>query len=159
PEKIELIPSDVTDFAMLGQGNVVFVTNEHAGKPAHSENRRHDEAFFHSHVDRASWNLLEGVERLPRLDKAFSDAAYVMDSFRVHLIEGFGASRLEPLVLCLCEHHRGDVRARLLPPDEKAVESASWGRALLITADGRRSLTPLFRQGILPDQIWLHKSG
>jgi hypothetical protein len=159
PEKTEAIASDVTDFAMLGQGNVVFVANEHAGKPAYSENRRHDEAFFHSRVDSASWNVLEGVERLPRLDKAFSDAAYVMDSFRVHLIDGFGASRLDPLVLCLCEHNRGDVRARTLPPDEKAVKSASWHRALLITGDGRRSLTPLFRQGSLPDQIWLHKSG
>jgi hypothetical protein len=157
--KTESIATEVTDFTMLGQGNAVFVTMEHAGKPAASENRRHAEAFFHSRADRSAWKVLEGVERLPKLDKVFADADYVMDSLTVRLIEGFGASRHEPLVLCLCEHHRGDLRARIFSADGKVLESATWRRALLITGDGRRSLTSLFREGNLPDQIWLHKSG
>lgn len=157
--KTESIATGVTDFTMLGQGNAVFVSVEHGGKPASSANRYHAEAFFKARADRSSWNVLEGVERLPELDKRFADADYVMDSLTVRLIEGFGASRYEPLVLCLCEHHRGDLRARSFPSDGKVLESVTWRRALVITGDGRRCLTPLFREGKLPDQIWLHKSG
>jgi hypothetical protein len=155
--KTESIATEVTDFTMLGQGNALFVTREQGGKTASSENRHHAEAFFHARGDRSSWNVLEGVERLPKLDKAFADADYVTDSLRVRLIEGSGTSRHEPLVVCLCEHHRGDLRA--FSADGKVLESATWRRALLITGDGRRSLTPLFREGNLPDRIWLHKSG
>jgi hypothetical protein len=158
-QKAEPIATEVTDFTMLGQGNAVFVTIEHGGKPASSGNHnRHAEAFFHARADRSSWNVLEGVERLPTLDKIFADADYVMDSLRVRLIEGFGASRHEPLVLCLCEHQRADLRAQFISAG-KTLESTTWRRALLIAGDGRRSLTPLFREGNLPDEIWLHNSG
>jgi hypothetical protein len=158
-QKTESVATAVTDFTMLAQGNAVFVTVEHGGKPASSANRHHAEAFFHSRPHRSSWNVLDGIERLPELDKVFADADYVMDSLTVRLIEGFGASRHEPLAVCLCEHQRRDLRARIFPSDGKVLDSVTWRRALVITGNGRRSLTPLFREGNLPDQIWLHKSG
>jgi hypothetical protein len=159
PQKTESIATRVTDFTMLGQGNAVYATVDPSGKRARSEDRRHDEAFFHVRADRSSWNVLEGVERLPKLEKEFADADYVTDRLRVRLIEGFGASRHKPLVVCLCEHHRGERRALVFPPNGKVLKSVIWRRALVITHDGRRSLTPLFREGNLPDQIWLHKAG
>lgn len=159
-QKPELIADGVIDFRMLGSGNAVFVTVAQGDKRAPSENRRHAEAFFYARADQSSWNVLEGVERLPKLGKEFAEANYVTDRLTVRLIEGFGASRHEPLVVCLCEHHREDHRAALvLSSDGKTLESITWRRALVVTRDGRRSLVPLFREGNLPDQIWLHRSG
>jgi hypothetical protein len=158
PRKTESIATGVTDFTMLGNGNAVFVTAEQGSKRATSANRRHAEAFFRARADGTSWNVLEGVERLPKLDKAVADADFVADRLTVRLIDGFGTSKHQPLVVCLCEHERGDRRA-FVPPDGKVVESVTWRRALVITSDGRRCLTPLFREGSLPDHIWLHKSG
>lgn len=159
PQKMESIATGVTDFAMLRQGNAVFVTEADAGGHPSSENRRRAEAYFHAHADQSSWNVLEGVERLPKLDKEFADAGYVVDSLTIHLIEGFGTSRHEPVVVCLCEHRRQDGRARRTPSNGKVLQPVTWRRALVVTGDGRRSLTPLFREGRLPDRVWLHKSG
>jgi hypothetical protein len=155
--KVEKIATDVTDFTMLGKGNTVYVTTG-PGRKASPEHRRHAEAFFHDRADRSFWNVLGGVERLPELDKALAGADFITDRVMVHLIEGFGGRGRHPLVLCLYDHHRGDLRARALG-QERLVESVSWRRALLITHDGRRCLTPLFREGNLPDRFWLHHSG
>ena len=102
---------------------------------------------------------MEGVERPPELDKAFADADFVVDRLTVRLIEGFGSSGHDALVLCLCEQNRQDRRASVLPSDGKLLESFTWRRALVISHDGKRSLTPFFREGDLPNQIWPHKSG
>jgi hypothetical protein len=155
--KVEAIAKDVTDFAMLGQGNAVYVTVGQ-GRKASSENRPKAEAFFHDRANKSSWNVLAGVERLPELDKAFAGADFIVDRMMVQLIEGFGSSRHDSLVMCLCNHHRGDLRA-LRVGQKKLLPSVTWRRALIITHDGRRCLTPLFREGNLPDQFWLHKSG
>jgi hypothetical protein len=159
PGKAESIATEVTDFTILGQWNVVFVTVGQGRKGASSKARDHAEAFFHAHADKTSWNVLEGVERLPKLDKAFAEADFVVDRMMVRLIEGFGSNRNDPLMVCLCEHHRADSRALSLQSDEKLLPSVTWRRAVVITHEGRRSLTPFFREGNLPDQIWLHKSG
>jgi hypothetical protein len=157
PRKVEAIATDVTDFAMLDRGNAVYVTAG-PGRNASSENLRHAEAFFHVRADRSSWNVLDGVERLPKLDKAIADADFITDRMTVHLIDGSGSSRHDPLVICLSEHHRGDLRA-LTVGQKPALQPVTWRRALLITHDGGRCLTPLFREGNLPDEFWLHNSG
>ena len=147
PKKTESIATDVIDFAMLGQGNLVFVT-------AHKY--QYAETFFYARADKSSWNVLEGVERLPKLSNP--DAG---DLLTVRLIEGFGTSRHEPLVVCLFEHTQGPLRANYVPP-EKAIKLAQWRRTLLITHDGQRFLAPLthlFGEGKTPAKIWLHKSG
>jgi hypothetical protein len=155
--KVEAIATDVTDFALLGRGNAVYVMAG-SGRKASSQDRRRAEAFFHGRADKSSWNVLDGVERLPELDKAFVGTAFVTDRMMVHLIEGSGSSRNDPLVICLFDHHRGDLRA-LTAGHERVLPSLTWRRALLIGHDGRRCLTPLFREGNLPDQFWLHNSG
>jgi hypothetical protein len=157
-KKTEPIANDVTDFAMLGYGNTVYVTVEKPAKRDLSERKRRNEAFFYTRSERSSWNVLEGVERLPKLGEALAEASFIQDSLTIRIIEGFGASKHEPAVICLFEHHRGDGRARILSMEE-ALKSVTWRRAILIGRDGKRSLTPLFRDGNLPDQIWLHHSG
>lgn len=159
PKKTELIANDVADFAMLGFGNTIYVTFEKPAKRNLAENRGRHEAFFYTRSDRSSWNVLEGVERLPKLGEAFAEADFIQDRLRVRLIEGFGVSKHEPAVLCLFEHHRGDRRAFAFPSEGPALKSETWRRAILIGRDGKRLLTPLFRDGNLPDQIWLHHSG
>src|SRR5206468_408639 len=62
--KVEAIATDVTDFTLLGRGNVVYATGGPRAKDA-SENRQQDEAFFHVRADRSPWNVLDGVARLP----------------------------------------------------------------------------------------------
>jgi hypothetical protein len=128
-------------------------------KRAFAESRRHDEAFFYARADRSTWNVLEGVERLPKLGEAFAEADFIEDIFRVRIIEGFGASMHEPAVICLLEHHRGDRRAFALPSEGPALKSETWRRAILIGRAGKRSLMPLFQDRNLPDRIWLHHSG
>ncbi len=125
--KVEAIATDVTDFTMLGQGNAVYVTVGQ-GRKASSENRRYAEAFFHVRADKSFWNVLDGVERLPKLDKAFAGADFITDSMRVHLIEGFGFSRHDSLVICLCDHHRGDDRA-LTQGMRRVLQPVTWRRA------------------------------
>lgn len=157
------IAKDVTDFTLLGNGDTIYVTREKPASRALAESRQHAEAFFYTQADRSSWNVLEGVERLPKLGEAFAEASFVHDTLKVRLIEGFGSSLLKPAVLCLFEHHRGDFRARIAQRgggnEGPALESVTWRRAMLVSRDGKRSLTPLFRDGNLPDQIWLHNSG
>ena len=74
------------------------------------------------------------------------------------MIEGIGSGRHEPLALCLCAHYRGDMRA-LIRGQERVMERVTWRRALLLGHDGRRCLTPLFREDNPPDRVWLHNSG
>jgi hypothetical protein len=158
-KKTESIANDVTDFAMLGHGNSLYVTVEKPAKRAVAESRRYNEAFFYAHWDRSSWNVLEGVERLPKLGEAFAEADFIRDHLKVRLIEGFGTSKHEPAAICLFEHHRGDLRAFVQPSGGPALRSETWRRAILIGRDGQRSLLPLFQEGNLPDRIWLHNSG
>ena len=35
----------------------------------------------------------------------------------------------------------------------------TWRRAVILTSDGERYMTDLFREGNVPDIIWLHNSG
>lgn len=162
-KKTAEIANDVTDFTLLGNGDTIYVMREKPINRALAESRQHAEVFFYTQADRSSWKVLEGVERLPKLGEAFAEATFVHDKLKVQLIEGFGSSLLKPAVLCLFEHHRGDFRARIAQTgrgDEgPALESVTWRRAMLIGRDGKRSLTPFFREGNLPDQIWLHNSG
>ena len=145
--KVGAIAADVTDFALLGQGNAVYVTVGPKWK-AESEERHHAEAFFRIRASESSWNVLGGIDRLPELDKSFADLDFITDRMMIRLIEGFGSSRHDALVMCLYEHHRGDLRG-LTQGMERLLESITWRRTLFITHDGRRCLTPLFREGNL----------
>ena len=97
--------------------------------------------------------MLGGVDRLPELDNAFAELDVLTDRMIVQLIEGFGSRLYDPGVMCLYEHHRGDRR--------RSKRSPGGARSSLLTiADvALRRLTPLSREGNLPDQFWLHNSG
>ncbi len=155
--KPEVIARGTIDFAMLGQGNVVFVTDEHEGK--REPHKRHVKALIHEQEANTRWDVLEGVERLPELAKEYANANYIEDSMKVRLIESFGSEQKKPMVLSLFEHRQNDLRSNPSIMRAKRVQWGTWRRAITITHDGQRSMTPLFRTGDLPEQFWLHHSG
>jgi len=147
----QLVAPGVTDFALLDGGNCVFVTPGHGRKGGSSE------AFFRSELEKSEWNVLDGVERLPELDKVFVDKDYIMDWQTIRLIDGFGNH--DSLALCLFSHDRGDMRANYKPVEGKILERMMWRRAVIVTSAGERYMTDLFREGVPPELIWLHNSG
>lgn len=159
PKKVETLANDVTDFSMLGYGNSLYVTVAKPIKRNFDENRYHAETFFYHRGERATWNVLEGVERLPMLPEVIAKLEYVEDKCRARLIEGFGTTKHEPAVLCLFEHFRADRRAFATPEMGPVIKSEVWRRAIIVGRDGKRTLAPLFQERNLPDHIWLHQSG
>lgn len=149
--KPERVASAVTDFTMLKSGNCVFTTTGHGNKEASSE------AFFRAYRDKSVWNVLDGIQRLPALEREFAEKDYVEDKLTVRLSEGFGTR--SPIVLSLFEHVRGDMRARALPAEGKTVKRELWRRAVVLTSEGERCMTSLFREGQVPEIVWLHNSG
>jgi hypothetical protein len=151
PTSPERVPRSVTNFAVLKAGNSVISTTGHGVKKASSE------AFFRASHDKSMWNVLDGVARLPELELELAEKNYVQDQMTVRLITGFGNQ--SPIVLCLYEHFRGDMRSLVLPNEEKTVKRELWRRAVVVTSEGKRCMTGLFREGRVPDILWLHNSG
>jgi hypothetical protein len=147
----QLVATRVADFAMLDRGNFVFVTGGHGRKGAFSE------AFFRSAREKTARNVLDGVERLPELDKVFVDKDFIEDRQTIRLIDGFGNHN--SLVLCLFSHLRQDRRALHVPVEGKTLQMMTWGRAVILTSAGERYMTDIFHEGNPPDLIWLHNSG
>jgi hypothetical protein len=148
--KPHLVAKNVTDFALLDDGNCVFVTS--------GRNRESFEGSVFQVVKQSSWNLLDAVEQPPELSKDLADDQFIEDKLSIRLIEPFGHSH--PHALCLFWRYRRDmVGGALVPPTEARVMALSWRRAILVTASGNRYMTHLFREDHWPDQIWLHASG
>lgn len=145
------VATAVTDFAMLKSGNCVFTTTGHGSKEASSE------AFFRANGDNSVWNVLDGVRRLPDLEREVAEKDFVEDKLTVRLIEGFGTR--SSTALCLFQHVRGDRRAFASPAEGKTVERELWRRAVVVTSEGERCMTRLFREGQVPNLVWLHNSG
>jgi hypothetical protein len=51
------------------------------------------------------------------------------------------------------------MRSLVLPNEEKTVKRELWRRAVVVTSEGKRCMTGLFREGMVPDILWLHNSG
>ena len=166
PTSPESVPISVTNFALLKAGNSVICTTGHGVKKASSE------AFFRASHDKSMWNVLDGVARLPELERDLAEKDYVQDQMTTHLIAGFGNQ--SPIVLCLYEHFRGDmrsygfpneekirgdIRSLSFPNEEKTVKRELWRRAVVVTSEGKRCMTGLFREGRVPDILWVHNSG
>ena len=149
----ELVATGVMDFVMLGGGNCVFSSSGHGRRGLSSE------AFFRVHGDKTVWKVLDGVDRLPELDKEFADKVHVEDRMSVRLIEGFGGDSRNRLALCVFTHVRGDMRAHAFPVQEKPLKLTTWRRMVLLTTDGQRYMADLFRDENVPDCVWLHNSG
>lgn len=151
PTTPEPAAASVKDFTMLKAGNCVISTTGHGVKKESSE------AFFRASHNKAMWNVLDGVARLPELELELAEKDYVQDQMTVRLITGFGNQ--SPIVLCLYEYFRGDMRSLFLPNEEKTVKRELWRRAVVVTSEGKRCMTGLFREGRVPDILWLHNSG
>jgi len=151
PPNPEYIAPATTGFALLKRGNCVYVTTGHGPKGASSE------AFFSVYSNKSTWNVLDGVQRLPELEAQFADKDYIEDKMNVRLIDSFGSQT--SIVLCLFQHVRGDMRAIAFPVRGKSMERKTWQRAVLLTSNGERYMTNLFREGQAPDLIWIHDSG
>jgi hypothetical protein len=149
----EHVQDDVIDFAMLPRGQCVFVTGGHGHRGTSTE------AFVYRHATGTAWNPLQGVERLPPLDPKYADKDYIEDKMAVQLTPSFGSSTNDALVLCVFSHARGEMRAFREVPRKKPLERRRWRRALIVTSDGERFMTDLFREDMLLGRIWLHDSG
>lgn len=154
PATPELVDPAATDFTVLGSGNILFATDGHGAKKSSTE------VFFRAHGDKATWNVLDGVSRLPELGQKLAEKRYIEDRMTVRQIPGFGSGA--PIALCLFWHYRADGRSFISMKDieeGKTIESQTWRRALIVTSRGDRYLTDLFREGGIPDIIWLQNSG
>jgi hypothetical protein len=151
PTTPDCVAPSVIDFAVLEAGNCVISTVGHRANKAFSE------AFFRAFHDKSIWNVLDGVTRLPELDRELAEKDYIQDLLTVRMITGFGSQ--SPIVVCLFEHFRSDMRSLVLPPEKKTVKRELWRRAVVVTSKGKRCMTNLFREGPVPDIVWLHNSG
>ncbi len=152
PAKYQLVEGDVTDFALLGNGRCVFETS------GHGRDGRSSEAYLHAYGDRNTRNVIEGVDRLPELDKKFASKGSIEDLLTVRLIDSFGSGRKGALVLCLYDQRREDFDESPGARKER-LDMMSWRRILILTSTGERYMTELYREGSLPDEFWLHDSG
>lgn len=153
-QKPELVATGVTDFVLLGRGNAVFCSAGHGRKGLFSE------AFFRNENEKNPWNVLDGVDRLPALDKEFMEKEYIEDTMSVRLIGAFGGDSRTRSTLCLFHHSRQDMRSSFDgTAREKRLKPMTWRRAVIVTTDGQRYMTDLFREGNLPGEIWFHDSG
>ena len=153
--RAERVATQVVDFVMLGGGTVPSARRATAATRCVSE-----EALFRTPAAKVSWNVLDGVERLAPLDKAFDDRKNARDQLSVTLIGGFGGVPRDALALAVFDHRQDEPIARITaPPEEKQIVDAIWRRAIVITSDGQRYMTDLLRDRERPDEIWLHDSG
>jgi hypothetical protein len=152
-QKPEQVADAVTDFEMLQAETCVFVTSGHGPKGASLE------AFVYDHSSKTVWNVLDGIERLPPLDPELAGRDYIEDKMTVRLVPGGGSGKRGQLVLCLVSHFRGDLRALAFPSQGKRLKTERWNRAILVAADGWRSVAEILAEGKMPDAVWLHNSG
>jgi len=152
PARPERVAAQVSDFSLLEGGDCVITTFGDGARQQSSE------TYLRSFHDGSVWNVLEGVARLPELDREFAGKDSVLDGMSVRLIPGFGTRR--PMVLCLFEHLRMDVRSfGGRSPEEKTLKPEHWRRAVILTSTRERLMTNLFREGPVPEILWLHHSG
>ena len=152
PSSPELVTPEVSHFAILQQGNCVYTT------PGHGKNKTSSEAFFRVQRDKTTWNVLDSVERLPKLGTQFVDKNYIKDRMRIRVVDGFGTPG--SLALCVFSHVRSDMRSAPVFQfqNKQSLEPMTWKRAVILTSDGQRYMTSLFRDGNVPEIIWLHNS-
>ena len=149
-EEPRLLAEQPGDFEILGKTRVVYLTSSYAQNGATSE------AFVYDVDTGKSWNVLDNLERLPKLDAEIARRGYVWDRMTIRLVRGFGSSGYPALVFSLFSHSRDDIRAAAFLPDR--LPSQHWRRALLLSAQGDRCTVDIPE----PDsfaKLWLHNSG
>lgn len=147
--RLEQVAERTLRFKLLSKGRCVYVEGEHGPK--------HDscEALVCDPVSRTTWNVLDGVVRLPELDAALAAKPQVSDTMDVRLVASFGEGKRQRLVLCLFSHWR---RSSSLS-DGKFVPFQFWRRGVLVSGELVRGQVSIFEGRDRPDHIWLHNSG
>ena len=143
PQAVPIAEGVHDNYALLDAGGCVYATVEGAGSGKTSE------AFFYSNRDGATWNVLDGVERLPEPPAGDS----IENTMSVRFIGSFGGKEHPALVLGLFRQSRDQLD--FMP----ARRPDQWARAVLVTSGGERYMTDLFRENAPPDHLWLHDSG
>ena len=154
------VGDNVLDYAILAKGRCAFSQSGFGSKGDSAE------AFVYDAAGKTRWNVLDGIERLPKLLRAVAKRGSVADKMMVRFIRGFGESGSPGPVLCLFSHARDDfsgrpissLRASQPGADEKLLNERRWRRAVLLTAEGGRYLADSYPDPEA-DLIWLHNSG
>lgn len=147
----EFIGEGIADFSLLGGGNSILVTT------GHGHLRKSKEAIFRSRDGAHTFNILDGIERMPPLPVDFVGQDFVTDQLDVKLIDGFGSGIGNELVLCLFTQNRMDMRSIPDPRKVRMLERSSWENAILVDRHGSRWRTTI--KGDACDDLWFHKSG
>jgi len=154
PAKYEQVEAKADqNFALLGNGRCIFETS------GHGRDGKSSEVFSHAYGEDGAWNVLDGFQRQPELDKQFVGKDFIEDPLGIQLIESFGSDEHNSLVLCLFSQSRLDVNVNDNRFAGEPIDRLSWRRAVILTSDGERYMTDLWREGSLPDKFWLHNSG
>ena len=154
------IGDNVLDFAIMASGRCAFSVSGFGAKGDSAE------AFVYAPATKTKWNVLDGVERLPRLMRAVAKRESVADKMTVRFVRGFGEQDTPGPVLCLFSHARDDLSGRPIPSlaaprgiaDPKPIDERRWRHAILLTPEGDRYLADTYPDPEA-DLIWLHNSG
>jgi hypothetical protein len=152
----ELVASGVTDVVMMGAGTCVFRSAVFGHNPCW------EEAYFRTRSAKVAWNLLEGVQRLPRLAKEFAESESAREEMSVKLVGGFGGPSRHARALGFFRNTQRDLEARVgaeRPPHRKRLADATWQRLVVVTAEGQRYMTDLLREDNPPEELWFHNAG
>jgi len=159
-EEPQLLRDNVLDYAILARGRCAFSMSGYGSKGDSAE------AFVYDVQGKAAWNVLDGIERLPKLLRAVAKRESVADKMMVRFVRGFGQTGSPGPVLCLFRHFQQDNAAHFSgssfsqwsAPHEKPWKEHRWQRAVLLTAEGGRYLADSYPDAEA-DLIWLHNSG
>ena len=157
-EKPNLLRDNVLDFQVLGKGNYVLAVSGYGFKKDSSE------AFIYDTKTNRMRNILDGVERLPKLNVEIPNNGCVADKMIVRLASGFGSSRYAKLVLCFFLHSRGTACSHAyidgqVVPSIPPVPEQRWQRIILVTDQGKRFQANILEPGDFDGPIGLHNSG
>jgi hypothetical protein len=154
-ERPQLLAEEPAGFEILGKRRVAYVTSREG-----VNNTRSSDAFVYDVETGQYWNILDDIDRLPKLDGDIAQKSYVSDTMAVRLIRGFGSSRYAATVLSLFSHSRFDVRvgalsARVLPTERMPTQQ--WHSAMLLSEQGTGCTVEIANLD-LSAGLWLHNS-
>jgi hypothetical protein len=155
-EQPQLLAEEPAGFELLGKQRVAYVTSREG-----MNNTRSSDAFVYDVEAGQYWNVLDGIERLPKLDADIAQKSYLSDTMAVRLIRGFGSSRYAAAVLSLFSLTRFDMRAaapsaRVLPTERMLTQQ--WHAAILLSEQGTRCTVEMANLDFSAS-LWLHNSG
>lgn len=150
------VASQVSKAVPIGEGRVAFAVTQG------ERNKQRDEAFCYDLKTNRVWNLLDAGPRPSALAPELAALPYIVQRTTVTFTAGFGQpGDRGRLTLARYEHHQMDMRA-LLSSDSRTqprVDSVTWRRQLLITADGARFVGEFLTENDHFESYFLQNAG